>query len=467
MRAGSIIQSGLRGFADLETSLKAIKKLLPFSIVFFRSDFSKEEDLKDLIKKINHLYKIEAGIDPPIIAVDQEGGNVVRMPWLDYNPSNFFTGSFNNLNFTHYVGRLTGNQLLNLGIRWNLAPVLDILNGYNQVILERSFSEKVEIVAEHGSCYIKGLQEAGVAATAKHFPGHGGVLDDSHLILPKDSRGFSAVMNDAYPFISAIESRVSSIMLSHVLYDSIDRDYPASLSENIQNLLRYKLKFNGVILTDSVDMKAVSSNYTVSEIVEKSVGNEADVIEVADLNRALEISDYILKIDKDKLEKKVDRIGRILPEKTFSYSPQPDLLNSISLSFNILLRERRLDPTEHIFLVFLDTKPESNVVEEKDSSNSVVKRIRQTELDIEVTDLEKLLKNNTVESQIIFIGRNEHLKDRFTSLNVLSEHNKCVFISTSVSRDLGVISENIGYIAAYSSKTENVVGSIYKALGFF
>jgi len=289
MRTGSIIQSGLRGFADIETSLKAIKKLLPFSIVLFRSDFSKEEDLKQLINNINHLYRIEAGIDPPIIAVDQEGGNVVRIPWLDYNPSNFFTGSFNNLNFTLYIGRLTGSQLYNRGIRWNLAPVLDILNGYNQVILERSFSEKVEAVAEHGAYYIKGLQEAGVAATAKHFPGHGSVLDDSHLVLPKDSRGFSAVMNDAYPFISAIESHVRSIMLSHVLYDSIDPDYPASLSEKVQNILRDELKFNGVILTDSVDMKAVSANYTISEIVKKSVGNEADVIEIADLNRGLEI----------------------------------------------------------------------------------------------------------------------------------------------------------------------------------
>lgn len=467
MRAGSIIQSGIRGFPDIETSLKAIKKLLPFSVVLFRSDFSDELDLRNLVKKINHLYKIEAGIEPPTIAVDQEGGNVVRIPWLDYNPSNFFTGSFNNPNFTRYIGRLTGNQLYNLGIRWNLAPVLDILNGYNQVILERSFSERVEIVAMHGSSYIEGLQEAGVAATAKHFPGHGSVLGDSHLVLPKDFRELPAIVNDAYPFLSAIESNVRTIMLSHVLYESIDRDFPASLSAKIQDILRKQMKFEGVILTDSVDMKAVSKNYTIDEIVANSVGNEADVLEIADLNRGLEMADYILKIDNEKLKKKIDRIDHFLPEKRLSFSPQPDLLNSISLTFNTVLREKTLDPKKKFYLVFLDTKPESNVVEEKDSSKSVVKRLRQTELDFDVIDVEKLLKENSYENQIILIGRNEHLKDRFNSLNRLCEKNKCVFVSTSISRDLGVLNDNIGYIAAYSSKTENLLGSIYRALGFF
>lgn len=236
MRPGIFIQSGLRGM-DREEALKKIAKLLPYSIVLFKSDFSSPEDLKELIRRVRRIYVTENGVEEPLIAVDQEGGNIVRLDWLDYSPSNLFLGEFNNTNFTSYVASLTGYQLSDLGIHWNLAPVLDLLNPYNQVILERSFGSDIMKVSDHASAYIKSLQDHGVHATAKHFPGHGSVMDDSHLVLPSDKRGFEAIINDAYPFISAIEAGVHSIMLSHVLYTSLDPAFHVLIPAHEDNLI--------------------------------------------------------------------------------------------------------------------------------------------------------------------------------------------------------------------------------------
>ncbi len=270
MRPGFFLQTGIRGM-EKEDALKAISKILPSSIVLFKSDFSSPRDLEQLIREINHIYRIENGVRQPIIAVDQEGGNVVRIDWLEYNPSNLFLGKYDNLNFTSYVGKLTGQELSNLGIRWNLAPVLDVLNPYNQVILERSFGDDIVKIAEHGSAYIRGLQSQGVIATAKHFPGHGGVLDDSHLILPTDRRSAGAVLGDAYPFRSAIMSGVRAVMLSHVMYASIDDELPASISPRIQKMLREDFGHGGIILTDSLDMKALADNFNFREIVQNTL----------------------------------------------------------------------------------------------------------------------------------------------------------------------------------------------------
>lgn len=462
-----LIQSGIRGYPDRQSALKALRKLLPYSVVFFRADFTTSSDLKDLIHEINHLYRVEEGIEPPVIAVDQEGGNVVRIPWLDYSPSNYFLGNYDNPGFTKYVGNLTGYQLYEYGVRWNLAPVLDMLNSYNQVILERSYSEDVEKVAMHGSSFVEGLQEAGIAATAKHFPGHGGVLEDSHLVLPRDTRLKEAILNEAYPFRSAINAGAKTVMLSHVLYENLDPDLPASLSPAIQELLRKEFNFNGIMLTDAVDMKALANNYSRKEIVEHSVGKHTDIVEAGDLDLGIELAQYVKEIDPSKAKEKYERLKLLPLAKEISFIPPSELLKSVSVSNNSIRREARIDPRRHFYLVFLDTQPESKVSELKSSSQAVIENLEKLSLDFESSSLEGLEKASLKDFQAIFVGRNEHVKDRISRVNKICKEGKAVFISTSISKDLGAIDSNIGYIAAYSSKLENLMGSIYRALGFF
>ena len=465
MRPGMLIQSGIRGYTDRESAIRALRKLLPYSVVLFRSDFTTSSDLQELIHTINHLYSVEEGIEPPVIAVDQEGGNVVRIPWIDYSPSNYFLGNYNNPKFTRYVGSLTGSQLHDMGIRWNLAPVLDMLNSYNQVILERSFSDDVEQVATHGAQYIRGLQDFGVAATAKHFPGHGGVLEDSHLVLPRDTRIKEAIMNEAYPFRKAIDAGTQTVMLSHVLYESIDPDLPASLSLNAQNLLRKGFGFKGIILTDAVDMKALSNNYSRKEIVNRSVGQETDLVEAGDLDLGIELADYVKTVSPDHAREKVQRLSELPLEKTLKFVPPAELIKGVAVSINTVRREVVIDPGRFFYLVFLDSQPESKVSELKSASQAVKEKLENLKLNFRAGTLEDLGKEN--DFQAIIVGRNEHVKARIKAVNDVCKNGKCVFISTSISKDLGSIDPGIGYIASYSSKLDSLMGSIYRALGFF
>lgn len=465
MRPGIFIQSGLRGM-DREAALKKIAKLLPFSLVLFRSDFSSQDDLKELIRRVRKIYVTENGIEEPVIAVDQEGGNVVRLDWLDYNPSNLFLGEFNNTNFTGYVASLTGYQLSDLGIHWNLAPVLDLLNPYNQVILERSFGSDIMKVSDHGTAYIKSLQDHGVHATAKHFPGHGSVMDDSHLVLPSDKRGFEAIINDAYPFISAIEAGVHSIMLSHVLYASLDPDFPASISPSIQNLLRDRFKFDGLIITDSIDMKALSDNFSRKEIVDQTLLHQVDLIESADLENSIELADIISKVDYQKFGDKMRRLQNFQQSVSESrYRPSPDLLKSVEMTFPIVRRHVRLDPSRQLDMVFLDISEESRVADNKYPVNRVLEELDHLGLDIQFHYSIESMDSIKNSKQVIFVGRNEHLKSRIWRINDFCKGRKCAFISTSVDRDVGVIDPSLGYVSAFSQKPRTIAGSVIKILG--
>lgn len=465
MRAGQFIQTGIRGF-DREEALVKLKQLLPASVALFRADYTDLDDLKRLISSINKIYRENQAPDP-YIAIDQEGGNVVRMPWLNYSPSNYFLGRVDNKKLTRLVGERTGYDLYQAGVRWNLAPVLDVLNSYNPVLLERSFGEEVDLIARHGGTYIKGLQSHGVAATAKHFPGHGGVLEDSHLTLPRDKRPLNMLMNDAYPFRVAVESGVRSLMMSHVLYEAIDNDFPASLSKAAYDLARNTFGFKGLIVTDSVDMHAIEDNFSPEEIVRHTLGNGADLLECADMHTSMEMAESVLNLDKNILEKKLERIRSFLPEPTSSYRPPESIISSFAFTGNEMLREAELDPNRPIRVYFLDANVESKVSEPFSTFESIENALLEDGFNMKFHNFEDLKNNTEKGGQIILVGRNEHIRDRMPLIMEKTEGNSTVYISTSISKDAGVVPPEMGYISAYSSKWQNVVGAIYRSMGLF
>ena len=464
MRPGLFIQAGLVGH-DREESLRLIGNLLPSSIVLVRKDFSDRSDLLELIHSIKRLYKIEKDTRYPYIAVDQEGGNVVRLPFLNYNPSNAFLGNLNNECFTEYVGSRTGYDLNSLGIDWNLAPVLDLSSPYNQVILERSFSYDPLIVAAHGRAFIRGIQSYGVAATGKHFPGHGGVLGDSHLMLPKDGRGFGALKSDMLPFQEAVKERVSSIMISHVLYTSIDEAYPATLSPAIYNMLRKELGFKGLAVTDSLNMKAVSKDFSTEEMAKRASRAGADILECVDIDRAMEMSQYL---DIKDEHASVERIIHLLPEKKAIIEPPGDVLNAFALIGNLIRKQYTpLDPESRTAILFLDDTRESIVGDSFTNSRGIIKRLKETGLRLDNFTSEDPETSYNGYEQLIVIGRNEHLKERYTKIIDLMESRKSIFISTGVPADLGLFPLNTGYISAFSTKVEAILGAVFRAFGYF
>jgi beta-N-acetylhexosaminidase len=464
MRPGYFIQTGIIGH-EREESLRLVGKLLPSTIVLLRKDFSDRKDLTELIHTIKRLYRIEKDAREPYIAVDQEGGNVVRLAFLNYNPSNAFLGNLNNLGFTEYVGSRTGYDLKDIGIDWDLAPVLDLSSPYNQVILERSFSYDPLVVAEHGKAFIRGIQKFGVAATAKHFPGHGGVLGDSHLMLPRDERSIAAIKSDMFPFKEAVKEGVASIMLSHVLYTAIDDSNPATLSPAIYNMLRKDLKFNGLAITDSLNMKAVSKDFSTEEMGKRASRAGADILECVDIDRAMEMSQYL---DMKDEQASAERILNLLPVKKANVEPPNDVLNAFALISNAIKKTFiPLNPETRTAILYLDDTRESIVGDSFTNSRGIIKRLKETGLKLESFTSDDPASSYQEYDQIIVIGRNEHLKDRYMAIVDRMKGKRSVFISTGVPADLGLFPDGVGYISTFSTKVDAIAGAVFRAFGYF
>jgi beta-N-acetylhexosaminidase len=170
---------------------------------------------------------------------------------------------------TNRVATLIALEMRALGVHWNFAPVCDVNSNRNNPIINiRSFGENKEIVSKHSIEYIKGLQNHGILACAKHFPGHGDTATDSHISMPILQKSLQELEQlELSPFVQAINNSVASIMIGHLAVPSIDEsNVPASLSKPIvTDLLRKSLGYNGIIVTDALDMKAIKDSYSSAE----------------------------------------------------------------------------------------------------------------------------------------------------------------------------------------------------------
>jgi beta-N-acetylhexosaminidase len=206
---------------------------------------------------------IKAANPRAVIAIDEEGGDVTRL-YYDRGspfPGNAVLGRLDDVAYTEAVGRRVGEELRAAGCTLDLAPDVDInSNPDNPVIGVRSFGATPDIVAEHGAAWIRGLQSTGVAACAKHFPGHGDTAQDSHLALPVVDLGPAELRErELAPFRAAIAAGTRTIMTSHILLPQLDARLPATFSAPvIEGLLRGELGFTGVVVTDALDMHGAS-----------------------------------------------------------------------------------------------------------------------------------------------------------------------------------------------------------------
>ncbi len=223
-----------------------------------------------------------AGHAPLLIAADQEGGPVVRLrAGATHFPSAMAFGAAGSEALAASAAGITARELRAVGIHMNMAPVLDVNNNpANPVIGVRSYGEDPALAARLGSAAIRAMQASGVLATAKHFPGHGDTSQDSHLALPIvncDRLRLDAV--ELLPFRAAIRAGAGAVMTAHVVYPALDPDRPATLSPAIlTTLLRERLEFAGLVVTDSMAMRAVTDHNDPGEAAVQSVLAGADVI---------------------------------------------------------------------------------------------------------------------------------------------------------------------------------------------
>ena len=219
----------------------------------------------------------------PVIAIDEEGGDVTRLAHQtgsDY-PGNAALGAVDDVTLTAAVYAALGDELAALGINLDLAPAVDVNTAAdNPVIGTRAFGSDPALVARHAAAAVAGLQSAGVAACAKHFPGHGSTSADSHLELATVDAPLRVLRaRDLPPFEAAIAAGVRAIMPSHLRIPELTGDLPASLSRQAQtDLLRGELGFTGVIVSDGLEMRAVSDQYGIPEAAVQAVIAGTDLL---------------------------------------------------------------------------------------------------------------------------------------------------------------------------------------------
>ncbi|HEX7056348.1 MAG TPA: glycoside hydrolase family 3 N-terminal domain-containing protein [Bacilli bacterium] len=258
-------------------------------VILFRDDMP---DLPKTVALTDAIGKA-AGALPPFIATDQEGGSVYRLTFGTSLPGNMALGAAHSRSGAYAAGSLIGEELSALGINTDFAPVLDVNNNPdNPVIGVRSFGADPQLVAKLGSAEIQGLHASGVIAAAKHFPGHGDTDVDSHLglpVIPYDKSRLEKI--ELIPFKSAIAHGVDMIMAAHITFPALEQTTvvsrldgsritpPASLSHAVlTDLLRHELGYEGVIVTDSLQMKAVTDHFGSEQAAVMAVQAGADLL---------------------------------------------------------------------------------------------------------------------------------------------------------------------------------------------
>jgi len=283
------------------------------AVILFSRNYQDPQQVTELIKQIRAARK-----GPILIAVDQEGGRVQRFRegFTRLPPAAAYE---NSPELTESAGWLMATELLSVGVDFSFAPVLDVDCGVSQIIGDRSFSRDSGLAANLASLFRKGMNAAGMAATGKHFPGHGAVALDSHLTLPIDNRDLESLRTkDFLPFKQLIAEGLEGIMPAHVLFPNIDAN-PAGFSTFwIQQILRQELKFNGTVFSDDLSMEgaAFAGDYLERTRLAQQAG--CDMLLVCNNPLAAEQVLNLLPISQDPIRE--ERLLRMKSKSQVSFN---------------------------------------------------------------------------------------------------------------------------------------------------
>jgi len=289
-KVGQLILIGFRGYTPENDPefFRQVKEYHPGGIILYDYDvplgkaernIQNPQQLKDLISDIKQDFVI-----PPFIAIDQEGGKVVRLKQkygFGKTVSAQYLGNLDNTDSTLFYARSYANELKSLGVNMNFAPVVDVNTNPDCPIIgkiERSFSADPQIVAKHASVFIKANRENGIISSLKHFPGHGSSLNDSHLGFTDVSSTWQEL--ELLPYKILIDSGlVDMVMTAHVFNEFWDARYPATLSDNMINqTLRQQLGFKGIVVSDDMCMGAIDQNYSLKNSIELALRADVDLL---------------------------------------------------------------------------------------------------------------------------------------------------------------------------------------------
>ncbi|RBH50802.1 beta-N-acetylhexosaminidase, partial [Pseudomonas sp. MWU13-2860] len=251
-----------------------LQRLGSRAICLFRRNVPYEASIRRLIADL----QCALGEDI-LIGMDQEGGAVMRTLFLPAAPSAMALGAVDDAELAEKVGAAVARGLASLGVNWNFAPVLDLNNNpANPVISERSFGEDPLKAARLARAWISGHLSEGVACCAKHFPGHGDTHTDSHLDLPVVDKPKAELRDYELSPFAALADLAPGMMSAHIRFPTLDADWPATLSPAIlQQLLREQLGYQGVMITDGMNMKAIRERWGQAQGSAQALAAGADL----------------------------------------------------------------------------------------------------------------------------------------------------------------------------------------------
>lgn len=325
---GQLFMMGFTGTTVSTDLASFIKAYQPGGVIFFRRNLEAVQQIVDLT---NGLQKLSPA-SPLLIAIDQEGGRVSRLPaGFTIFPPCGQLGQCNSSELAYSAAATIAKELRAVGINMNMAPVLDVnSNPDNPVIGDRAFGAEPDLVGEMGLATIGGLQDNMVVACGKHFPGHGDTATDSHKELPVVDAGIQRLRETEFPpFQQAIRHGVASLMTAHVLYRALDPDAPATLSPAvIQRLLREEFRYDGVVFTDDLEMHAIIDHDGIGEAAVRSFVAGCDVLLICkDQDRvmaamqAMERAVQDGRITQERLEQSLSRVARLKARYLHPYKP--------------------------------------------------------------------------------------------------------------------------------------------------
>ena len=287
-KIGQLFMVGFDGLEVNEHISRMIRQYHVGGVILFRRNVDTPEQVARLCRA---LQELNAGVSdqPLLIAIDQEGGMVMRVEQgVTPIPSAMAFQQAGSVGYCEQLNRVCGDEMRQLGINMNLAPVLDVNNNpLNPVIGVRAYGEDPATVIQYGMAAMRGLKDSGLVTTAKHFPGHGDTATDSHYgmaLVPHDRARLDSV--ELAPFRAAIAQNVDAIMTAHVVFPAIEAEpeLPATLSRAVlTDLLRNEMGFKGAIITDCLEMAAISETVGVSKAAVATLAAGADIVLVSHL----------------------------------------------------------------------------------------------------------------------------------------------------------------------------------------
>lgn len=279
---GQHIMIGLSGLSLTSDEKKFIVENEICGVTLFGRNVSTPEQVRNLCAEVQSLRHQMKNKLPLFIGIDMEGGRVARLkaPFTIWPPLKRI-GDLDSPNLSFSFSQAMGDELRAVGINLDYAPCADVFtNPQNTVIGDRSVSADPEMVAKHVSALIRGYIKSGVVSCVKHFPGHGNTLIDSHLDLPVENANLERLESVEFiPFKKALKSRVPMLMSAHIKFPNIDPEWPATLSEIfLTQIVREKMRFKGIIITDDMGMKAMSAHFPADLLPVRALSAGADIL---------------------------------------------------------------------------------------------------------------------------------------------------------------------------------------------